>query len=163
RDLPLLLTASFAMIWIIARACAQAVTLDEADAYLGFAVTRWPSHWYATSGNHVLNSSLQRLFVWLFGISHLTVRGPVLFGASICAGLSFCANFSFAYVNSAALLMFLLWAIWQNWHTSSRFEDRHSRVRVTARLLAACILPGLLVVIVICGSVLLDWPKGHLT
>jgi hypothetical protein len=233
RHLPLFVTACFAMVWVIARACLQSVTLDEADAYLGGVAPTWPSHWYPTSGNHVLNSILMRLFTWLFGLSHVTLRAPALLGAaiyigaaysfcmllrermiltwplfvclvynpfvmdhlvaargyslalgflmavisilcrqlvtfedgrernlygacvvaSIGAALSFCANFSFAYVNGVTMLLFLVWACQ---------HGRHPGVRDSARLSAACILPGLLVTLLICGSVLRDWPKGEL-
>ena len=81
--IPILLAASFAMAWLIARACLQSVTIDEADAYLGFAAPSWPSHWYPASANHVLNSILVRILTHLFPLSHLTLRGPALLGAAI--------------------------------------------------------------------------------
>src|SRR5260370_42466163 len=70
RRTPLLdFTALFAMLWAIARANVQAVTLDEADGYLGYAQPAWPSNWYAAASNHVLNSMLMRLFTSVFGLS----------------------------------------------------------------------------------------------
>lgn len=220
------------MVWVTARACLQSVTLDEADSYLGYVAPTWPSHWYATSGNHVLNSILARLAVWLFGLSHVTLRAPSLLGAAIyitaalgfclllrdsltliwplfvclvynpfvmdhlvaargyslalgflmasisilsgeivhennderrllracmvasaSAAVSFCANFSFAYVNAVAILLFLAYAFRQN---------GRSRLQASARLCAACIVPGLLVTLFVCGSVVWEWPKGQL-
>ncbi len=61
----------------------QSVTLDEADSYLGFAAPAWDSHWYPSSGNHVLNSILIRLLTWMFGLSHLSLRAPALLGGAI--------------------------------------------------------------------------------
>src|ERR1700730_17345239 len=81
--IPILLAASFAMVWLISRACLQSVTIDEADSYLGFAAPSWPSHWYPASANHVLNSILVRILTHLFALSHLTLRGPALLGAAI--------------------------------------------------------------------------------
>jgi hypothetical protein len=215
----MLLAASFAMAWLIARACVQSVTIDEADAYFGYAAPAWPSHWYPASANHVLNSILVRILTHLFALSHLTLRGPALLGAAIyiasiyclcallsdedslttplficlvynpyimdylvaargyglaigflmaaisilarqlprspadfkacmlasaCAALSFTANFAFAFVDAACIVLFLL------------------MVRIRAKLAAACLVPGLLITLVIAGSVLLNWPKGQL-
>ena len=83
KRIPIVLAASFAMIWLISRACLQSVTIDEADAYLGYAAPPWPSHWYPASANHVLNSILVRILTHLFAPSHLTLRGPALLGAAI--------------------------------------------------------------------------------
>ena len=180
HDVVLLALAGFALVWVIARACVQSVTIDEADSYLMFAAADWPAVWYPSSGNHVLNTLLMQIATSLFGLSHLTLRGGAMAGAaiylasvyaiavrfvrdpwvrrpmficlvfspfvmdylvaargyslalglfatslylmaravaeerldwpataaSICAGLSVTANFSFAYVNAAALLVF---------------------------------------------------------
>src|SRR5260370_6139278 len=225
-------TALFAMLWAIARACVQAVTLDEADSYLGYAQPAWPSHWYPSANNHVLNSMLMRLSTSVFGLSHLTVRAPAVVGAafyitgaycfcklidrdtklqwrlfvclvytpfifdflvaargysfalafllwsigipayfilmdmngraksmsaacglsSLCAGLSFAANFSFAFVNCAALATVFLW-------TCQRSERKIANY---ARLFAACSLPALLVTLFLCASVLLQFPRKDL-
>ncbi len=67
--------------------------------------------------------------------------------ASICAGLSFCANFSFAYIAAAVMLIFTVWATGQtkNWRT-----------------LSPCLIPGGVTAFVICGSTVWTWPKGQL-
>lgn len=223
-------TAVFALLWAIARASAQSITIDEADSFLIWAARSSPSHWQPASNNHVLNSLLMRLFTSIFGVSHLTVRAPALLGAalyisaacclsrlltrdfilqwplfvclvynpfvfdylvaargyslavglmmcavavaahchseiargrprplpeacalcSICLALSFAANFSFAFVDAAALLMIFLWA------------GRRRTAREKLRLLAACVLPGLLVTVFLSASVVLDWPRGQL-
>jgi hypothetical protein len=228
RQLPLLLTAAFAITWIVARVCLQSVTIDEADSYLGFVAPSWNSYWLASSGNHVLNSILTRLLIGLFGLSELTLRGPAINGAivyiaaayricillfekqwqagllfvcfvhnplvmdflvaargyslalgfftaalsilttralaggetgepdalrylvaaSIFAALSFTANFAFAYADGACVLMLLI------------LEARR-RLTGYLRLAAAAIVPGIAVVLPICGSVLQRWPKGN--
>jgi hypothetical protein len=229
----MLAAGAFALIWVAFRADLQSVTLDEADSYLGYVAHSWPSHWYPSSGNHVLNSILIRLLTWIFGLSHLTLRAPALLGgaiyvtaayrlcwlisdkralavplfvcfvynpfvmdymvaargyglalgllmtvlfmaarqilryapgdeaglrrdcvlASICAALSFCANFSFAYADCGCILLFGLWASSQNALSSAKERWR---------LAAALSLPGLLVAFAIAGSVVWDWPKGQL-
>jgi hypothetical protein len=82
---PLILpgTAIFALLWAVARACVQSITIDEADTYLVWVARHDPSHWEAASNNHVLNSLLMRLFTSVFGLSHLTVRAPALLGAAL--------------------------------------------------------------------------------
>ena len=77
------ITALFAMFWVVARACVQAITIDEAVAYSNFALPTIPSHWVAHSANHVLNSALMRLFTSVFGASHLTVRAGAVIGAAV--------------------------------------------------------------------------------
>jgi len=77
------LAGCFAMAWLVARALSQSITIDEADTYLSFVAPDWPSYWYPSNNNHVLNSILMRLFIWLFGLSQLSVRGPALIGAAI--------------------------------------------------------------------------------
>jgi hypothetical protein len=66
--------------------------------------------------------------------------------ASLLLGLSFCANFSFAFVDAAAFLAIAVWA----------FQRRG------AQILAACVLPGLLVALLICGYPVLHWHKREL-
>jgi len=215
-------TAIFALLWAVARACVQSITIDEADTYLVWVARRDPSHWEAASNNHVLNSLLMRLFTSVFGVSHLSVRAPALVGAalyigaawllchrispalrvqwplfvclvynpfvfdhlvaargyalalgfllalfataaytrldaaacalcSVCAALSFAANFSFAFVNTFAMLAICLWACAR----TQAFQTR-------ARLLGACVLPGLLVSVFLSVPAVLHWPKGQL-
>src|SRR5208283_1744832 len=82
-NIAVVLAGCFAMAWLVARAMSQSITIDEADTYLSFVAPDWPSHWYPSNNNHVLNSILMRIFIWLFGLSQLTVRGPALIGAVI--------------------------------------------------------------------------------
>lgn len=82
-DLPLLFVAAFAFTLVVTRAALQSATLDEADSYLGYSALSWPSHWYPTSGNHVLNSTVVRLFTTVFGLSHLTFRSGAIIGAAV--------------------------------------------------------------------------------
>src|SRR5712692_2705829 len=89
RPFPLLAAAYLAMACAITRACLQSVSVDEAISYLAFAGTDWPSHWHAAAANHVLNSILERLFTTVFGLSHLTLRTPVLIGAAIYIAASY--------------------------------------------------------------------------
>ncbi|MBZ5724706.1 MAG: hypothetical protein LAP87_06880 [Acidobacteriia bacterium] len=212
------------MLWVIARACVQSITIDEADAYLFFAAPHPASHWLASSGNHLLNSLIMRLFTSVFGLSPVTVRMPSLIGAaiyicamyylvrllsrelklqlplficlvynpfvmdylvagrgyclataflaaaiviaawslspenaphlrpykvcslcSLCAALSFCGTYSFAIVDATALGFIFWWVV------------RTQRPVRTAKLLAACIFPGLLLTAVLAGSILVDW------
>ena len=58
--------------------------------------------------------------------------------SSACAGMSVSANFSFAFVNLAAMLAILLSAWYQ-------------RPKEKIRLLAACVLPGAIIVAIVCG------------
>jgi len=76
-------TAIFALLWAVARACVQSITIDEADTYLVWVARHDPSQWEAASNNHVLNSLLMRLFTSVFGVSHLSVRAPALLGAAL--------------------------------------------------------------------------------
>jgi hypothetical protein len=76
-------TALFALLWAVTRACVQSITIDEADTYLVWVARPNPSHWEASSNNHVLNSLLMRLSTSIFGLSHLSVRAPALLGATI--------------------------------------------------------------------------------
>ena len=219
HDVVLLALSCFAIAWLIARACLQSVTIDEADSYLAFATADWPAHWYPSSGNHVLNTILMRIVTSLAGLSHLTLRAPALLGAgiyvasiyalsmriardpwmrrplficlvynpflmdylvaargysmalgfltaglllmmravaedkigsnaiaaSICAGLSFTANFSFGYVIAATLLMFTIWGCRRTW-------------KAPLHVLA----PACVVIHVICGSTLWTFPRSQL-
>src|SRR6185312_3671530 len=76
-------TALFAMLWAIARAAVQSITIDEADTYLAWVAGPSPAHWTPSSNNHVLNSISMRLTTSVFGPSHLSVRAPALLGAAI--------------------------------------------------------------------------------
>jgi hypothetical protein len=221
---PLILpvTAAFALLWAVARACVQSITIDEADTYHFWVAPHDPSHWHAASNNHLLNSLLMRLFTSVFGVSHLSVRAPALLGAalyifaayalcrkltperrvqwpvfvclvynpfvfdylvaargyalalgflmcmlavaayprldraacalcSVCAALSFAANFAFAFVDAFAMLAILTWACARTPATQTRL-----------RLLGACVLPGLLVSVFLSVPAVLHFPKGEL-
>jgi hypothetical protein len=76
-------TGVFAMVWLIARAAVQSITIDEADTYLGFVLPAAPSGWVGHANNHILNSILMRLVTAIFGSSPLTLRTPALIGAAI--------------------------------------------------------------------------------
>src|SRR6266481_3844443 len=80
RNWSLILTACFALIWIFHRAFVQSITLDEANTFLRWAAPDSPAHWEAHSNNHVLNSTLMRLCIWLLGLSQMAVRAPALLG-----------------------------------------------------------------------------------
>jgi hypothetical protein len=94
-DIPLLLVAALAVCLVVARACLQSATIDEADSYLGFSTLPWPSHWYPTSGNHVLNSMIVRLLTKVFGLSHLTFRSGAIIGAVIFIASTYCISVRF--------------------------------------------------------------------
>ncbi|MEO8597196.1 MAG: hypothetical protein ABI759_28010 [Candidatus Solibacter sp.] len=70
---------------------------------------------------------------------------------SVCAALSFAANFSFAFADLFALLAILTWAC-----------ARTQAIQTRARLVGACVLPGLLVSVFLSVPVVLHWPKGQL-
>ena len=219
--------AWFAFIWAIARACAQAVTGDEAQDYLFYSATSSPTHWDPSANNHMLNSMAARLFASVFGLSAFSVRLPSLIGAaiyifviyqlckmiseewkiriplflclvynpfildffvaargygianaflmtaiavsafyhlrggetrelisataisSLCLGFAFTANFSLAFTGISAVILLLVWAIkagpGERW-----------------KLLAAGIVPGALVVLLIPSWTILHWPAGQI-
>ena len=68
--------------------------------------------------------------------------------ASLFLGLSFCANFAFAFVDALVMLVFL------------GFAWRDGQLR--RGLAAQSLLPGALAALAICGGPLLNWPKGQL-
>ena len=68
---------------------------------------------------------------------------------SVCAALSLAGNFSFAFVDGAAMLAIFAW-LW-----------RHP-ARQRLRLLAACTIPGLIVTLFLTASVLIRFPKSEL-
>ena len=79
--------------------------------------------------------------------------------ASICMGVSFTANFSFAYADVCCLFLFWLWACRRIWIDSGR---SYSSAQRWARVLAWCAAPGLLAVFLIGGSVVANFPKSEL-
>src|SRR5579871_1947105 len=83
EDWGLLLLAVGAVLLVIVRACLQSVTIDEADSFILFAGQSWPAQWYPSSGNHVLNTLLERLVMSVFGVNELALRVPAILGAVI--------------------------------------------------------------------------------
>jgi hypothetical protein len=100
-------TAVFAMLWAIARAAVQSITIDEADTYLVWVARNYPSHWEAASNNHVLNSLLMRLSTGVFGVSHLSVRAPALFGAALYIAMAWALCRLLAPASPAAWPLFV--------------------------------------------------------
>ena len=78
-----------AILLVVVRACLQSVTIDEADSFLLFAGQNWPAQWYPSSGNHVLNTLLERLVTTAFGVNELTLRTPAILGALIYVAAAF--------------------------------------------------------------------------
>lgn len=70
--------------------------------------------------------------------------------ASVGLGLSFTANFSFAFVDLAAFVVIVTWAI--------RRREGESVVRVAG----LCALPGLFVALLVCGYPLAHWKTEEL-
>src|SRR5260370_35398690 len=79
-------TAIFALLWAVARACVQSITIDEADTDLVWAARHDPSHWQGASNNHILTSLLIGVLRSVFGVSHLSSRAPALLGAASSIG-----------------------------------------------------------------------------
>jgi hypothetical protein len=82
---------------------------------------------------------------------------------SACLGLSFVANFSFAFVIAISFGLFLL--IWAA--TEFRYAREIRPAPVTGRLrfyvqIAIALLPGPLIVVALAGWTLLHWPNGEL-
>jgi hypothetical protein len=73
--------------------------------------------------------------------------------ASALLGLSFVANFPFAFINATSWAALMLW-------TLASMPQR--TMRDVWRLLAASAVPGLLVVVVLASGTLLEWPPGQL-
>jgi hypothetical protein len=76
------------MAWSVARACLQAVTIDEADTYV--ALVAPGNLWAASANNHVLNTLLMRVSTAIFGASAFTLRLPALFGAALYLAAVYC-------------------------------------------------------------------------
>ncbi|MEP6963526.1 MAG: hypothetical protein ABI995_15705 [Acidobacteriota bacterium] len=104
-------TAVVAMLWVIARACTQAITIDEATTYLLFVQNPDPFHWLGSSNNHVLNTTLMRLTTRIFGVSEVSARLPALLGATIyiAACYRLCQRMGGGIVFSWALLVCLIY------------------------------------------------------
>ena len=83
-------TGVFALLWVVARAAVQSVTIDEADTYLTHVWRPGLSSWDPGANNHVLNSLLMRLLTTIFGASPFTMRLPALIGAALYIGAVYC-------------------------------------------------------------------------
>lgn len=83
------------------------------------------------------------------------IRAGIL--CSSCLALSFAANFSFAFVDAATLVVVFLWT----WRIGAGADVR-GEGGFPARLLAAFTLPGLAITLVLAAPALLRWPKGQL-
>ncbi len=70
--------------------------------------------------------------------------------SSLALGLSFTANFSFLFVDFAAFLALVAWALGR--------RGSESRIRV----IEFCVLPGLLAALLIAGYTLANWRPGEL-
>lgn len=103
RNWILIVTALFAFGWLVYRACVQSITLDEANTYHLWVARHAPTHWEPHSNNHVLNSTLMRASIWIFGLSHLSLRLPALVGAAL---------YIFASYRLCTLLAGSLWFRW---------------------------------------------------
>jgi len=111
EDWALLFLAAGAFSLVIARACLQSVTIDEADSFLLFASQSWPAQWYPSSGNHVLNTLLEQLMAYIFGVNELTLRTPAILGAAvyIAAALYLCRRLTARVVLQAPLFIALVY------------------------------------------------------
>ena len=94
--MPLVLSAVAVFLLVLARVYVQSMTIDEATMYEVFVAPAGPMHWEPASNNHILNSLIMRLFVGVFGASHLTIRSGALAGALvyISAAVVFCRSIS---------------------------------------------------------------------
>jgi hypothetical protein len=78
-----------AILWLVHRAQVQSITFDEANTFRSFVGPDHYDLWAPLSNNHVLNTLVMRLLNWLFGMSHLAVRGPALLGGVIYIASSY--------------------------------------------------------------------------
>ena len=83
----LILTALFAIVWVVIRACVQSITMDEADTYAWFVATS--NVWYPFSNNHILNTLLMWVSTHAFGPSVIAIRAPALLGATFYVGICY--------------------------------------------------------------------------
>ena len=91
------------------------------------------------------------LFAWDGASERKILKTAV--AASVAGALSFCANFSFAYVNGALIAVLFVWA-------GTRW--RKKGLLASAGLALACILPGILVALVLTGPMLAKFPRSEL-
>jgi len=74
--------------------------------------------------------------------------------ASVALGLSFAANFSFAFVDMATFLGLVIWAL--------AWVRRHRESESMVQVVEFCVRPGLFVALLLCGYSLAHWKKGEL-
>lgn len=91
-----MLAAALVFCYLVARACIQSVTIDEADSFLTFATGPTWAAWYPAAANHLLNTLLERLSWMIFGFSQVSMRVPALLGAVIylTSAVSICSRFT---------------------------------------------------------------------
>lgn len=70
---------------------------------------------------------------------------------SVCLALSFASNFSFGIVDGFTMAAITAWSC-----------ARTQGLQARARVVGACVLPGLLVTFFVSAPVVLHWPKGQL-
>jgi hypothetical protein len=87
--------------------------------------------------------------VWHHAKNHSSLKTSCAL-ASLALGFSFTANFSFAFVDAAAGLALMTWAI------------RRREQETLVRIVGSCVLPGLFVASLICGYPLIHWPRNEL-
>jgi hypothetical protein len=76
--------------------------------------------------------------------------------ASALMGLSFAANFSFAFVNLVTMTAIVLFALRRMRTTGTADASQIAKAGI------ASVVPGLLIVLLLCGSTLREWPEGQL-
>lgn len=82
---------------------------------------------------------------------------PVCSLYSVCLALSFAANFSFAFADLTTLALLSVWR-WSSLSTVERMTKNGF-----LRILAASVLPGFAISLLLTIPVILHWPKGELT
>ena len=80
--------------------------------------------------------------------------------SSLCAALSFAANFAFAFADGAVLLLVFVWIAYRL--AKVRRPAHLPVIGLYTRLLLALIIPGLLAAAILCGPVLYGYPKTQL-
>ena len=83
---------------------------------------------------------------------------------SLCIGLSFTANFSFAFADASILGLFLLFTFFslRNKITSDDLSNRPRTITNFSTVLVASILPAAAIAALLCGRTLLAWSKAGL-
>jgi len=105
-----MLASAAVFCYLLARACIQSVTIDEADSFLTFATGPPWAVWYPSAANHLLNTLLERLSWTIFGFNQVSMRLPALLGAVIylIAAISICERFTGAFFRLAVFVCLVL-------------------------------------------------------